>query len=85
MGDGQSDTWHMVRAWVKSLSQPHVSLQVCHKVAVVEFVVVELEGSEVSTAPIDCQVDVDTIAQRVQQVEVSIPFESPRRSKMGRN
>ena len=68
MGDGQSDTWHMVCAWVESLGQAHVSLQVCHKVAVVEFVVVELKEGEVSTAPIDCQVDVDTIAQRVQQV-----------------
>ena len=68
MGDGQSDTLHMVRAWVKSLGQAHVSLQVCHKIAVVELVVVKLEEGKVRTTPIDRQVDVQTIAQRVQQV-----------------
>ena len=61
MGDGQNDTWHMVRAWVESLGQAHVSLQVSHKIAVVELVVVELEEGKVLTTPIDRQVDVETI------------------------
>ena len=60
----------MVRAWVKSLGQSHVSLQVCHKVAVVELVVVELEEGKVGTTPINCEVDVATIAQRMQQVRI---------------
>eukprot|EP00973_Karenia_brevis_P019011 2607072-Karenia_brevis.AAC.1 len=39
VGDGQNDTWHMVRARVESLGQAHISLQVCRKIIVVELVV----------------------------------------------
>ena len=58
----------MVRARVESLCQAHISFQIRHKITVVEFVVVELEEGKVRTTPIDRQVDVQTIAQGVQQV-----------------
>jgi hypothetical protein len=53
---------------MQPLCQAHVSFQICHKVAVVELVVVELEEGKVRTTPMYRQVDVQTIAQRVQQV-----------------
>ena len=65
MGNAQQNSRRVIGARVESLCKAYVPFQVRYEVTVVELVMVKLEKRKVFAPPVNCQVDVQTVAKIV--------------------